>query len=197
MSGRRRAALALALAAGVGACATTAATPPVPPPLRPKPRPGAVAARQSEKQDRTDCERSRRRTGLPPLSYDERSIEEAENLANQGQTLLRTAGDGRAPEQQRMLEKAVARLITALLADPYNVHATYNLAAAYARIGRVQCAVNLLGRLVPLRKLPSQKAVVEAKLDRLFGRAQYKGRLDPDFLLLRDDPRFRDLAKDF
>lgn len=197
MSGRRVGVVALALAAWVGGCATTATTLPVPPPLRPKPRPGASASKQREAQDRTDCERTRRRTGLPPLSYDERSIEEAENLANQGQQMLRTAGDIRAEEQQRLLEKAVARLITALLADPYNVHATYNLAAAYARIGRVQCAVNLLGRLIPLRKLPSQKAVVEAKIDRLFGRKEYKGRLDPDFLLLRDDPRFRDLAKDF
>jgi hypothetical protein len=167
-----------------------------PPPLRPPPR--AVASEMSP-SSRTDCSEVAPTDGPAPLSYDERSIEEAGNLADQGyamleQSALATEGSG---ERERLLEQAVHRFITALLADPYNVHATYNLAAAYARIGRGQCAVNLLGRLVPLRKLPSQRVKVEEKLDRLLGRKGYRGRLDPDFLYLRDDPRFRDLVKNF
>jgi len=33
------------------------------------------------------------------------------------------------------------------------------------------------------------------KLDRLFGRKQYDGRLDPDFFEVRDDARFREVAR--
>jgi hypothetical protein len=132
------------------------------------------------------------------MKYEERSVEEGENLAVQGYDLLKAA-DSRSiakPERERLISQAVRRFITALAADPYNVHATYNLAAAYGRIGRRQCSVNLLARLAALRRLPSHRARVEAKLDRLFGRGSRDGQLDPDFFDLRDDPRFREVAKD-
>ena len=165
-----------------------------PSPLRPEPRKMAPQPQVS----RDDCEPVSPSEGPAPLSYAERSVEEAENLANQGFAMLQQAGPGGGDATgEQMLEQAVHRFITALLADPYNVHATYNLAAAYARIGRAQCSVNLLARLVPLRKLPSQSGRVEEKLDRLLGRKGYKGRLDPDFFDLRDDPRFRELVKNF
>jgi hypothetical protein len=168
---------------------------PAPPPLRPRPR----AVRPPPPAElRGDCEPIVPSDGPAPLTYEERSVEEAENLANQGYDLLQQSAPGDDGKQgEALLEQAVHRFITALLADPYNVHATYNLAAAYARIGRGQCAVNLLGRLVPLRLLPSLSAKVEEKLDRLLGRKEYRGRLDPDFFELRDDPRFRDLVKNF
>jgi hypothetical protein len=165
-----------------------------PAPLRPQPR----AVRSQAVELRNDCEPIVPSDGPAPLRYDERSVEEAENLANQGSELLQQsapADDGQVGERQ--LEQAVHRLITSLLADPYNVNATYNLAAAYARIGRGQCAVNLLARLVPMRNLPSLRPRVEEKLDRLLGRKEYQGRLDPDFFELRDDPRFRELVKNF
>jgi hypothetical protein len=190
------AAVLLALASLAGACGGGGAVPAAPEPLRP---PAREAPSRGYEQSRTDCDPLEGRAGLPPLKHDERSIEEAENLANQGFAMLQSAerGEVTGPEQERLIEQAVDRFITALLADPYNVHATYNLAAAYARIKRGQCSVNLLTRLVPLRELRSQRARVEEKLDRLFGRGAYKGRLDPDFLWLRDDARFRELAKDF
>lgn len=168
---------------------------PAPPPLRPEPR----VVEQQTQQTRLDCEDIATHDGPPPLTFEERSIEEAENLANQGFDMLQQAQDREIGQGQaeRLVEQAVHRFITALLADPYNVHATYNLAAAYARIGRAQCAINLLARLVPLRKLTSQRDAVEKKLDRLLGRKNYRGRLDPDFFDLRDDPRFRELAKSF
>jgi hypothetical protein len=190
----RRAALAGALAAlAAGACGG-GKVPAAPPPLRPPAR----AVHAAPPTTRTDCDPTAPGGGHAPLTYDERSVEEAENLANQGASLLQQAGaaEGSA-ENEQLFEQAVHRLITALLADPYNVNATYNLAAAYARIGRAQCAVNLLSRLVPMRKLPSLSPSVEEKLDRLLGRKEYRGKLDPDFFDLRDDPRFRELVKNF
>jgi hypothetical protein len=79
-------------------------------------------------------------------------------------------------------------LLSALNADPYNVHATYNLAAAYARINRKQCSLNLLERLILMRDHHSRKVEVGQKLDRLLGRN--KTPLDPDFNDLRQDKRF-------
>lgn len=176
--------------AGCGGGAVVAA----PAPLRPEPR--VVRAQPTE--ERSDCEPIQPRSGPAPLTYDERSVEEAENLANQGFLMLSSsATSGGGPDGEHLLEQAVHRFITSLLADPYNIHATYNLAAAYARIGRGQCAVNLLARLVPLRLLPSVGPRVEEKLDRLLGRKEYRGKLDPDFFDLRDDPRFRELVKSF
>jgi hypothetical protein len=189
--------LAAAAAGGPSACGGSKVAP-APPPLRPQARRAPLPAAQRQ---RSDCEAVVPSDGPSSLSYEERSVEEAENLANQGYALLERAGArGSDPDQsggEAMIEQAVHRFITALLADPYNVHATYNLAAAYARIGRGQCAVNLLARLVPLRRLPSLASRVDEKLDRLLGRKEYRGRLDPDFFELRDDPRFRELVKSF
>jgi hypothetical protein len=133
----------------------------------------------------------------PAVKYRERSIEEGDNLANEGFAMLRAAEQRGVPEpeRERLITSAVERFITALLADPYNVHATYNLAAAYARIDRFQCALDLLARLEALRRLTSQTAKVEAKLDRLLGRGRYGGNLDPDFNAMRDDERFRELVR--
>jgi len=165
------------------------------PPLRPK----ELRTQRVERSQRTDCDPIDPYDGLPAMKFDERSIEEAENLANQGFNLLKQS-QARGIEQEQKeyaIDQAVNRFITALLADPYNVHATYHLAAAYARIGRAQCSVNLIGRLLPLRGLRSQRDRVEEKLDRLLGRDDFRGRLDPAFFDLRDDKRFRDLIKRF
>lgn len=190
--------LSLAAAAGLAIACAGACGPkqiePAPKPLRPKPEPVVVA---TPKNVRTDCDRVTVGDEKPALLYQERSRAEAENLAKEGFDMLVAAEQRGVPtiERQRLVTKSVDRFITALLADPYNVHATYNLAAAYARIKRPQCAINLLSRLEALRRLQSQTAKVEAKLDRLLGRGRFKGDLDPDFKRLRDDQRFRQLVK--
>ena len=56
----------------------------------------------------------------------------------------------------------------------------------------LQCAINLLVRLLQMRPDESERAEVEAHLDRLLGR---KTTLDPDFAEMRRDDRFRDLIQ--
>lgn len=187
--------LLLGLGAIFVGCGHAAPVADAPPPLRPKP----VKNDEPAKVAKTDCEPTEI-TSLPSaVPYRERSVPEAKNLADEGFKKLRQA-ESRATspaDREELITSAVDAFVTALKADPYNVHATYNLAAAYARIGRGQCAVNLLDRLVELRKLPSHTDDVEEKLDRLLGRAKFAGALDPDFRDLRDDNRFRDVVKKF
>ena len=159
-----------------------------PPPLRPDPEP--VADTKVDK----DCPATDPASELKPLSFDERSIPEGIRLADSARAKLHTAEsnevDRRTKEQ--MLSDAVNDFLTSLAADPYNVEATYGLAAAYAVIGRKQCSINLLTRLLQMRPHPSKHAEVEAAIDRLLGRKQA---LDADFSSMRRDNRFRTLIE--
>lgn len=175
------------------ACSGNQTILPAPDPRRPK-----------EKKDDTpeepmDCQPIDPKDLPSAVAYPERSIVEAENLAEQGFSKLQRAEDMKKPrlEREQLISDAVDLFITALAADPYNVHATYNLAAAYARIDRPQCSLNLLARLVELRKLRSQKDKVEEKLDRLLGRGRFRRKLDPDFRKMRDMDGFREIIKQF
>jgi hypothetical protein len=83
-------------------------------------------------------------------------------------------------------------LLAALTSDPYSIHATYELAAVYARTGATQCAANLLARLSRLAARDPLGA--KPYLDRLFGRHVY---LDASFARLRSSdgrPLFEALA---
>lgn len=160
-----------------------------PPPFRPE-----AGALKSQAATQKDCEPIDADHQPKPLSFDERSIPEGTRLAEQGKAKLRT---GRSAEVTRatsedMVAQAVDDFTTALLADPYNVEATYSLAAAYATIGRHQCTINLLTRLLQMRPHPSKHANVEHHLDKLLGRKQA---LDPDFAEMRRDERFRTLIQ--
>lgn len=188
---------ALALAASLGAgCGSSAKLTPPPPPLRPKATPMERPA-ETEVATPTDCARTDPQSSPASVPYTKRSIEEATNLANEGFKKLTDAErrDQTKEMREQLVIDAISAFITALRADAYNVHATYNLAAAYARIGRVQCSLNLLDRLVDLRKLASQTDLVEAKIDRLLGRGKYAGALDPDFRDMRDLEPFRALIR--
>jgi hypothetical protein len=179
--------LALAL---FGACAEKQEMTPPPPPLRPDPDPSPPKASSSQK----DCEPVDSDHELKALTFDERSIPEGTRLAEQGRTKLRTARSAEVTRAtgEDMATQSVNDFITALLADPYNIEATYSLAAAYSTMGRHQCVINLLTRLLQMRTHPSKHAEVEAHLDRLLGRKQV---LDPDFADMRRDERFRALIQ--
>jgi tetratricopeptide (TPR) repeat protein len=162
-----------------------------PPPLRPEAeplddKPKTVAPK--------DCAPTTASEELKPITFDERSIPEGTRLTEEAKSKLKTAESAEVEKalREQYTTDAVTDLITALRADPYNVGATYNLAATYARIGRRQCAINLLTRLLQMRPHPSKRADVETQLDKLLGRKQP---LDPNFAEMRRDERFRDLIK--
>ena len=157
-----------------------------PPPLRPNPV--AVAA---PKEQGKDCEKTDPSHELKALEFGQRSITEASKLADEGHRSLKASETAEIdrPTREADITDAVRSFITALAADPYNVAATYDLAAAYARIQRNQCAMNMLERVIQMRTHPSKKADVDAVLDRLLGRKNTP--LDGNFANLRLDERFR------
>jgi hypothetical protein len=189
-----RARLALAVAAGLvwSGCGGAEEISPPPPPLRPKP---VDVAKERHSKAKDDCEVADPADDDPAKTFQQRSIPEAEKLAQTGLANLKAAATREVDQQTResLISDAVDLFITALLADPYNVTATYFLAAAYGRIGRVQCSINLLKRLLQMRDHASRKDDVAEKLDMLLGRNRQA--LDPDFNDMRDDVRFRSLIE--
>jgi hypothetical protein len=163
---------------------TTALTPAAPPPTAP----AAIG----------DCAVVEPSQGPPPKSYKDLSVTEAEAYAKQGLEIQVRSEKIGLPEQEwrGMLKQASDKYFTALAADPYNVKATYNLAAAYGRIGRCTCAENLLARLNAMKAWGSVKVAVDDAGDRLNGRAgKWKDRPDPDLDRCRTDERFRAINK--
>jgi hypothetical protein len=208
---RTLAALALSLTVG---CATAKAPPPGDP-LRPPPQKMTPVLGQERvkvvtgplEQAPDDCEPVDPHAGPPPKPYNERSTEEAESYAHQGLKMLIDAESQNKPyaEVTVLIEGSVQKFLTSLAADPLNVKATYNLAAAYARIGRNQCSLNLLARLVAMKDFASRNKrqdvpvkgaySVSYTFDRLFGRGHWAGKPDTDFDNLRQNPKFRELTK--
>ena len=157
-----------------------------PAPLRPEPE------AKNDSSVAKDCEPTDPSSELKPIGFDERSIPEGSRLADQAYSTLASANNAEVDRltREQYQTDAVRDFLTALAADPYNVKATYGLAAAYAKIGRKQCSINLLTRMLQMRPHPSKKAEVEAFIDRLLGRKQA---LDPDFAEMRRDKGFREL----
>jgi hypothetical protein len=190
--------LGLGLSLTLAACGGAAPTPP-PPPLRPAATPVEPVGEAPSADRATDCPPTDLNRSPPSVPYRLRSLDEAQNLANHGFDKLAQAErrDTSKSMREQLITQAVDDFVTALRADPYNVHATYNLSAAYARIGRNQCALNLLDRLAALYKLEGYRWEVDIKLDRLLGRGKFVNDLDPDFRILRDREGFREIVKKF
>ena len=178
-------ALLFALALATGCHEKQEVTAP-PPPLRPEPEP------KVETQGARDCDATDPAAELKPISFDQRSIPEGIRLADQGYSKLNSAKSAEVDRltREQAQTDAVNDFLTSLAADPYNVKATYGLAAAYAVIGRKQCSINMLTRILQMRTHPSKKPEVDAFIDKLLGRRQP---LDADFADMRRDTRFREL----
>jgi hypothetical protein len=178
---------ALSLAAGAAGCHGKGELTPPPPPLRPEAEPAPTSVKEQK-----DCEPTDPQAELKPMTFDQRSIPEGMRLADEGYASLNSSRSAEIDKltREQQITDAVNSFITALAADPYNVKATYGLAAAYARIGRKQCSINLLTRILQMRPHYSKHAEVEQSIDHLLGRKQV---LDPDFSDMRRDERFRTL----
>lgn len=197
----RRLAIAVtgtALFAMLAACGPGAGPHPAGPPWRPKPKKTGPKIADAVEEP-PDCVKQDPTKGLESKPYRDRVIELGQNLADQGLKLLLESQERSRPKPDRenRLTQAVDKFIESLAADPYNIRATYNLAAAYARIGRRQCVLNLLARMVEMSTFPSQKEAITDAADRLFGRGKkWQGKPDPDFESLRTDQEFLDIVKD-
>lgn len=178
----------LSVIAGVGCGGNQKVTPP-PPPFRPE----EVMQAGPSAPTRVDCDPSDPRLTPDAWTFAQRApaIEESKALAASGLAKLQSAEGASldAKTREELITDAVDEFLAALGADPYNVNATYNLAAAYARIGRKQCSLNLLERIVLMKDHTSRKTEVNQKFDRLLGRNG--AQLDPDFRDMRQDERFR------
>jgi lipopolysaccharide biosynthesis regulator YciM len=170
----------------LGACHEKQELTPPPAPLRPEAEP------KQEVQVAKDCDPTDPASELKAISFDQRSIPEGMRLADQAYAKLNSANSAEVDRltREQYQSDAVNDFLTALAADPYNVKATYGLAAAYAKIGRKQCSINLLTRILQMRTHASKKDDVEKAIDKLLGRKQA---LDPDFADMRRDSRFREL----
>jgi hypothetical protein len=167
-------------------CAGPQEVTPAPPALRPE------AAPKDDSLHAKDCEPTDPASELKAMGFDERSIPEGQRLADQAYSFLNSANSAEVDRltREQYQSDAVRDFLTALAADPYNVKATYGLAAAYAKIGRKQCSINMLTRMLQMRPHPSKKGEVEAFIDKLLGRKQA---LDADFAEMRRDKGFREL----
>lgn len=156
--------------------------------------PPAVA--EAKPKAPADCEPAGPMDEKAAVTYAERAIPEARALAKQSEEKLVASSSERYDREAReaFLRDAASTALTALQADPYSVHATYTLAAVYARAGARQCAVNMLARLTDLQAMTSQKAIVTEHVDRLLGRTQVP---DPYFSDLRKEEAFKNLATAF
>lgn len=171
-------------------------------PLRPEAKPLPPIVVEQERvpvkaqplpQSPEDCEAVAPNASPPPSKpYKSLAIDEGAAHASEGLKILIESEKNIPPEDVAgKIEAAVAKFFAALAADPYNVNATYNLAAAYARIGRNQCAVNLLTRLAAMKNFHSRKKAIDLKRDRFLGQgSKWKGKPDPDFSALREKPEF-------
>jgi len=114
------------------ACAKQQTVTPPPPPLRPEPEPLPPKPTATAPKD---CAPADPKLEPPAIAFNERSIPEGARLAEEAKGKLKLA---EGAEVERALREqyttdGVAQLITALKADPYNVTATYTLAAALSR----------------------------------------------------------------
>jgi len=194
-----------AVAFVVAACGGSAKQAPLGDPLRPAAQKLPASVSQDKvavvtgpmEQAPDDCDAVAPDQGPPPKPVSKKDVQEAEKIASEGLHNLISAEKQDKPynEVTALIEQSVGQFLQALSMDPQNVKATYNLAAAYARIGRNQCSLNLIARLVAMHKIGERKRECADAFDRIWGSGgRWKGKPDPDFDHLRSDKRLTDLV---
>jgi hypothetical protein len=187
------------------ACATAKAPPPGDPLRPPSQKLQAVVSQDHVavvtgplEQAQDDCDPMAPDQGPPPKLANSKDAKEAERIASEGLHNLIAAEKQDKPytEVTSLIEQSVGQFLQSLALDPQNVKATYNLSAAYARIGRNQCALNLVARLSAMNRLGERRKEVLDAFDRIWGSGtgRWKGKADPDFDHLRSDKRLTDLV---
>jgi hypothetical protein len=129
-------------------------------------KPGATAAAELDEKCRTNF-------------FDEptkkRREKDARGLSAQADRMLFDAEGKQGAERQSGVVDALSKLSNALKADPYGPEPTYQMAVAYALVGKKGCSLRLLERLVELRKHPD----VSKEADRVIKRALHDQRFEP------------------
>jgi len=201
----RRVVSIIVAAVWVAACGGSAKQAPLGDPLRPQAQKLPAVVSQDKvavvtgpmEQAPDDCDAVTPDQGPPPKNVSKKDAQESEKIASEGLHNLIAAEKQDKPynEVTALIEQSVGQFLQALSMDPQNVKATYNLAAAYARIGRNQCSLNLIHRLVAMNKLGERKKECVDAFDRIWGSGgRWKGKPDPDFDHLRNDKRLTDLV---
>jgi hypothetical protein len=104
-----------------------------------------------------------------------RREKDARNLSAQADRILFDAEGKQGPARQSGVVEALSKLSNALKADPYGPEPTYQMAVAYALVGKKGCSLRLLERLLELRKHPA----VSKEADRVIKRALNDQRFEP------------------
>ena len=105
---------------------------------------------------------------------------------------------GMTPEEKRAkFVEAIQMLLEGLDKDPYNPNINYNLAAAYAQVGRKTCMLKFIKRVVGLTRHKSTQKMAQQRMEHLLvGVPKDKPPRppDPDFDNYRDDQDFQEVV---
>lgn len=99
--------------------------------------------------------------------------EQAKSFAQDADNQLSGVDTAEWAKKRSMVQQALSTLTDALRMDPYSPSATYQMAVAYAIVGKKKCAVAMLTRLNDLNGIPDlvpeiSKLKTKAKTDANF-----------------------------
>jgi hypothetical protein len=114
-----------------------------------------------------------------PWSMSKRNISKAKPLERSASNDIDAANGAARDVKSAKVVEALGFLTNALKADPYDPKSTYDMAAAYALVGRKKCVMKLLQRLTDLGNIPDVAADV--------ANLKTKAKKDSAFDLLRKD----------
>jgi hypothetical protein len=116
-----------------------------------------------------------------PISMGRRNQKAAKSLERQASNDIDQANGAAIATKSAKVVEALGYLKDALRNDPYDPKSTYDMAAAYALVGRKKCVMKLIQRLSDLANVPDPQ--VQADVASL----KTKAKKDDAFDLLRKD----------